>query len=409
MNISILFWVGLLLILGHFGGVMARKLNLPIISSYIFIGILLSPSVTNVLPHNFLASSSVIVKFSLSMIAFMIGGNLRWEKIKRLGSTIAWITVTEGQCAFIVVAGGLFCILPYFLENRLMIPDRQFYLSIALFLGALSSATAPAATLAIMHEYKSKGPLTSTVLGVVAMDDSLAMINYALVLSIVTVLFNVGGTPVSSVLAFPLKEIFLSVPLGVFFGFIMQYLLKGIHKNSAIMTLVFGIVLCSFSLAEYLGLDGLLTAMATGITFTNVYPHFDRVYGNIENNYEELIFILFFIISGAHIDMTILLGTWHITFFYILLRIVGKMSGAYLGAVMSHAPDAIKKYAGFALVPQAGVALGLALILHHKPDFKELGYIVLNIIIASTAIHELIGPFFTRYAIFRAGEAKREA
>lgn len=408
MNIHILFWVGILLILGHFGGLVARRLNLPIVSSYIFIGILLSPTITNILPVEFLADSGTIIKFSLSMIAFMIGGNLRWKKIKRLGSTIAWITIAEGQCAFIFVAGGLFCILPFFLENSLMITDLQFYLCIALFLGALSSATAPAATLAIMHEYRSKGPLTSTVLGIVATDDSLAMINFALVLSVSAVLFSVQDTPVSSVLAFPLKEIFLSIPLGVFFGFILHYLLKGIHKNSTIMTLVFGIVLCSFSLAEYTGLDGLLTAMAVGVTLTNVYPHFDRVYGNIENSYEELIFILFFIISGAHIDMKILIDTWHITIFYMLLRMTGKISGAYLGAVVSHAPDVIRKYTGFALVPQAGVALGLALILHQKPDFKELGHIVLNIIIASTAIHELIGPFFTRYAIFRAGEAKRE-
>lgn len=409
MDISILFWVGILLILGHFGGIMARRLNLPIVSSYIFIGILLSPSITNILPREFLADSSTIIKFSLSMIAFMIGGNLKWRKIKRLGGTIAWITIAEGQCAFILVASGLFCILPYFLDNSLMITDLQFYLCIALFLGALSSATAPAATLAIMHEYRSKGPLTSTVLGVVATDDSLAMINFALVLSVAAVLFSLQGASVTSVLAFPLREIFLSIPLGVLFGFILQFFLKGIHKNSAIMTLVFGIVLCSFSLAEYLDLDGLLTAMAVGVTLANVYPHFDRVYGNIENNYEELIFILFFIISGAHIDITILIGTWHITLLYILLRMAGKISGAYLGAVVSRAPDVIRKYTGFALVPQAGVALGLALILHQKPDFRELGHIVLNIIIASTAIHELIGPFFTRFAIFRAGEAKREA
>ena len=407
MNMNTLFWIGLLLLLGHFGGLVAKRFKLPMVSSYIIIGILLSPSVTKILPQDFLESSNVIVSFSLAMIAFMIGGNLRWKSIKKLENTIIRITIAEGQCAFLLTAAGIFLVLP-FIEKFTLASSWQFHLSIALFLGALSSATAPAATLAVIHEYKAKGPLTSTILGIVAMDDSLAMINFAISLSIATFLLNAQDTSILSVIVFPLKEIFLSIPLGILAGFIMNHFLKDVDKSSAIMTIVFGSVLCSFSLADYLGLDGLLTTMALGITLTNIYPMFDRMASGIEDNYEEIIFILFFIISGAHIDINILLSTWPITLFYIILRMAGKISGAYLGAKLSHAPEPIRKYTGFALVPQAGVALGLALILHQNPDFKDIGHIVLNIIIASTAIHELIGPFFTKYAIFKANEAKLE-
>jgi len=406
MAIDNLFWIGLLLIAGYYAGIASNRFRLPKITGYILVGIVLSPSVTHILPESFLCETETIVHFALSMIAFMIGGSLKYEKIKKLEKTISSVMFSESETAFALVTLGLFFCLPFMALDCLVSESWREYLLIALFLGAISAATAPAAVLAVMHEYRAKGLLTTTLLGVVATDDAMALINFSLVLSVASLIQGGDGNNHFFTLLEPLFTIFFSLVLGIASGWLQARHINTITKEGSLIISTIGVLLIIYASAEQFALDGLLVCMAYGVVLINKTEKSDEVFQVIQEHFEEIIFVLFFILSGASVELEILAGVWPIALMYVLLRITGKMLGSWFGARISNAEPMIKKYVGMALMPQAGVAIGLALMLYHNPDFSEIGLLVLNTVVAATAINEIVGPFLLKTALFKAGEAK---
>lgn len=406
---SDLFWIGLLLLLGYIAGMLSNRFRLPRVSGYILIGVLLSPSFTHILPGSFLSHTETIVHFSLSVIAFMIGGSLKYENIKKLKNTIFSVMFFASESTFIIVSLGFFFVLPRLGVASLELASWQEYLYIALFLGAIGAATAPAAVLAIIHQYRAKGPLSTTLLGVVAMDDAIALVNFSLVLSVASMMQGNGVGSAFQSLSEPFYTITLSILLGGVAGWLQSHHINNLHQESSLIITTMGVLLIIYALAQFFGLDGLLVSMAHGLTLSNLTQKSDEIFKIIQAHFEEIIFVLFFIISGASVELDVLVLVWPIALLYVLLRMMGKIGGSWLGAKVSKADIVIKKYAGIAQMPQAGVAIGLALILYHHPDFTAIGSLVLNTIIAATAINELVGPYLLKTALFKAKEAKEKS
>ena len=399
-----LFYIGLLLLIGYLAGMLSDRLRLPKISGYILVGITLSPSLTHLLPASFLSDTDTIVHFALSVIAFMIGGSLKFEKVKKLEKNILGVMIGESETAFVFVTLGLYLCLPWFDLQNLAMEGSKTYLLVSLFLGAISAATAPAAVLAVIHQYRAKGPFTTTLLGVVATDDAMALINFTLVLSVASLIQGKSGGTGLMMLAEPFITIGGSLLLGVSVGWLYARYLETIDVDSGLSIPTFGMLILMYVSSEHFALDGLLACMAFGITLINTTAKAEEIFRVIQEHFEEIIFVLFFIISGASVELGILADVWPVALLYVTFRIVGKVLGSRFGATVSDADSSVKKYVGMALIPQAGVAIGLSLTLYHHPDFGEIGLLVLNTVIAATAINEIIGPVLLRTALHKAGE-----
>lgn len=403
-----LFWIGVLLILGYLAGAISNRLRFPKVSGYILIGIILSPSVTHILPQSFLSNTDNIVHFSLAVIAFVIGGSLKYENVKKLKATILSVMFSASETTFIVVVLGMFFILPYLSMQSLVFESYKEYLFIALFLGAIGVATAPAEVLAVIHQYKAQGLLTTTLLGIVATDDAVALINFSLVLSVASAIQGNGESSLMFNFIELVLMIFLSIGLGLLVGWLQSYHIKRVKQESSLIISSFGILLVIYTLAQYLGLDALLTSMAYGVSITNLSKKSDEIFNVIQMHFEEIIFVLFFIISGASIQLEVLAIVWPVALLYVALRMIGKVGGSWFGATLSNADPIIRKYAGMGQMSQAGVAIGLALLLYHDPDFTDIGAVILNTIIAATAINAIVGPYLLKVALFKANEAKEK-
>lgn len=403
---DVLVWFGLCLVAGYYGGVIANRLRLPRVSGYIFAGIVMSPSVFHILPEWFMKSSEPVVNFSLAIITCLIGGSLKWKNIKSLGKSILTITFGEAELAFILMVTGIYFLLPHLLDLSGFQAGSPII--IALLFGALASPTDPTATLAVVHEYRAKGRLTTTVLAVAALDDALGIINFGIAMSVVLFLISPARADVNMgmMVLEPLLKVVFSVGLGFFGGYLLNLMLRKAERPGAIIALTTGTLLLTFSIAGALGIDELLSTMSLGVLLTNISPHAEKIFSIIETYIEEVIFIAFFVISGAHVDFSILFSSWLLVVVYIVIRFVGKYTGAMAGGLISKAPASITKNLGFALVPQGGIVVGLALMMYQTPGLEDVGNIILNVTIGATAIHEIIGPPIAKFSLRRAGELK---
>jgi NhaP-type Na+/H+ or K+/H+ antiporter len=405
-----LFWIGLLLILGYVAGRMSERFRLPKVSGYILIGIVMSPSVTHLLPETFLQDASSLVHLALAIIAFMIGGSLKLETVGKLERSIFSVMFSASEMTFAVVAAGLYFLLPYVLSADIFRGGEERYLEVALFLGAIGAATAPAAVLAVVHQYRARGVLTTTLLGVVATDDAVALINFALVVGLIAALHGGGGESFLEVLRDPLTSIGMSVVLGMAAGWLQGRHIIGLSKENNLMISTFGVLLVLYALADYFRWDGLLACMAYGMVLANTAKRADEIFRIIQHHFEEIIFVLFFIISGATIEQAVISDVFPLALLYVVLRLCGKVAGSWVGAKAVGAPEHVRKYIGLAQMPQAGVAIGLALTLYHDPVLAAgVGAVVLNSVIAATVINEVLGPVVLRYVLIKSGEVGEES
>jgi Kef-type K+ transport system membrane component KefB len=284
---------------------------------------------------------------------------------------------------------------------------------VALLLGALSSATAPAATVDVLWQYKSRGPVTTTILAIVAMDDGLSLILYGFAFGIAKSLYTGNGIAVGDVLLGPFIEIMGSLALGCGTGIILGHILSFFHKEDDRLVVTLGCVLLGAGLAEQLDFSLIMVAMATGCWLTNTPKHQSEKCFEMIKGFTPPLYTLFFLLVGARLRIGLIPQIGSIGLIYVLGRTLGKWSGAYLGARLSGAADTVRRYLGFALFSQAGVALGLA--LHTFQYFSrlgvagaELGGIVINVIAATTLIVQIIGPVAVKFAITKAGEVPKD-
>ena len=401
MEMNLALAIGIMIVIGFFGGLAMEKLKFPRITGYIIIGILLSPSLLNIISATTIENLDIITDIALGVIAFLIGGSLHLEPIRRLGKSITWITLFQSLGAWIVVTLLLAFLSPFILT----IPNATFshtYFPMAFIIGAVSCATAPAATLAIIQEYKAKGPLTTTLLAVVALDDAIAVIAFSIALGICQPLVNGGGISFYEMLGVPFLHIVESIAIGTLFGFALTYMAKLIRKDGLLLVIVFGMIMLSIGVTNLLGICSILANMIAGFIVVNKARKNEMI--PILEGIEDVIFAIFFVLAGLHFDLSVMKVAGILALLIVLARCFGKYFGTRAGATISHASNEVKKYLGLALLPKAGVTIGLVLLA--KRAFPTFGAIMMNAALASVIINELIAPPLTKYAIFKAGEAK---
>jgi len=395
-----LFYLGIILFLGALTEWLSPKIFIPRVVGFLFLGLIIGPEVLGLIPEKFIQDAHIITELSLSIIALLVGATLKFSTIKSQAKEIIYITLFQSFGTFIVVALGFVV-----MGGILNIPSQNV-LVIALILGGIASATDAAAPLAVVHELGAKGKFTSTLLAIVAADDAIALIIFTLAVTLGVTFMGNTAFELSSILH-AVVIIFFSITLGVVAGFIDTAIDKLFIHNKGMDTIAtLGLIFIVYSLSEYWKLEPLLSAMAMGIVMVNISNDFDIVEEEIDNHLAEIIFMLFFILSAMHLKFSSLFGLAIAIEAYIAFRFLGKVLGSYVGAYISRSAKVIKNYMGLALLPQAGVAIGLSLSLQEQDGLENIAPIILNIVIATTLIHELIGPVFTKYALKKSGDVQ---
>jgi Kef-type K+ transport system membrane component KefB len=382
-----------LLIIGFIFGRLINLVKLPRVTGYIIAGIIFGPSLLNIFSKNYLTQLAFIPQLALGIIALVIGAGLSFDLVKRLGSRFILITILQAAGAFALVF--LFLVL------------FNMPLGAALPLAAIATATAPAATVAVIREYRAHGPLTETILSVVALDDALAIILFGLVLTFdLKQLSTFGATALQSLFV-SFVEIFVALLIGVILGFVAHFLIKIAKEVTDTLIIILGIVLLGIGLASISHTSALMTNMFLGLTLINVSSKNSDIVANLEK-LTPPIYCFFFVLAGAHLNLRIFttvgpaMITWGIVF--VLARIAGKIVGAYAGGAISGASEAIRKYLGLTLIPQAGVAIGLTLLITQDSSYFEFRSVILNITLIAVAFNEILGPACTKFALFKAKE-----
>jgi len=402
-----LYLISFLLLFAFLVVLLAKKYRIPIVVGYVFLGIILSPDIITIIPaidqemsrmYTFILSNlDYVTNIALAFIAFTIGSELSIKTIKRLGKSIFSIAIMESAAAFLVVASAVYLI------------GRPLYM--ALLFGAIASATAPAATVMVLKEYNAEGPLTSTIMAVVGLDDAFALIIFSLINPIAYSQYQGGGTiNLSEIIVVPLIEIFGAIILGLFFGYITQYLLiKFSEKTRKILTIVTAITLSS-ALSIYFGFSALIANMSVGFAVRN----FAKKNLEISEEMDTLtvpLYAMFFIIAGTEIRFSEMgsLSFLLIAFVYLTARIIGKVGGSTLAARFSGAPESVQKYIGLGLLPQSGVAIALAYSVQKQyVQDTQVGLLIFNTLLLTAAITEVFGPLMTKYAVIQSGEGKMD-
>ncbi len=407
LSLSIALFVGLML------SRLAKLLKLPAVTAYLVAGILVGPYVLGAFGVHGLGFTSMgdihtyklLSDVALGFIAFSIGNEFRLSQLKKTGKQATVIGIFQAVMATVLVDAALIG-LHFVMPDKLPLPS-------AIVLGAVASATAPAATLMVVRQYKSKGPLTDILLPIVALDDAVGLVLFAVSFGIAKALL-VGNIDMISIVVEPVLEVVLSLLLGFVMGILFSYFEKFFHSRSKrlSMSVTFVFFTVALSMLEFeiggvhIAFSSLLVCMMLGTVFCNVCDFSEELMDRIDR-WTAPIFILFFVISGAELELAVFKDIFIVLIglVYIVMRSIGKYAGANLSARAVKCDENIVKYLGVTLLPQAGVALGMAI---KAEALGEAGYVVANITLFSVLIYELVGPYLTKIALLKAGEIKPE-
>ncbi len=403
-HFNVILTFGLILIFGYIAGKVANLFKLPKITGYITAGILLEPSFLGILPEKFIENSNTISNFALCIITYAIGGSLCFSRIREQGKSIVLITLLEAELAFLLVFAGLFFGLPLISRYTGISIQPALYLPLALMAGALASPTDPTATLAVKEEYKSAGPVTNTILGVGASDDALGIINFSIATAVSVVILGGTGLNVRTAILHPLAVILFSILTGAAFALFLLAAARKVEDRGVLIVLILGSLFACFGTAQFLNLEELLATMVLGCVVVNVAKDEEKFFISIRDYFEEMIFVIFFVLAGAHLRVEVLKDSLWIVLAFVILRTLGKFIGAFTGSVISGAEVNVRKYAAFGLIPEGGIVVGLALLIRQDPRFSGISALLLNLILGTTVFHEFIGPLFAEMAIKRSGE-----
>lgn len=366
---------------------LAKRVGLPNVTGYLVAGLLLGGSVFNVIPFETTAKLNDIVTVALGFIAFSIGGEFKLSYIRRLGSRMMTVTAFEALTAVALV------------DIALLVCGFPPAESIAL--GAIAAATAPAATLMVVRQYKADGPVTRTLLPVVAMDDAVCLMAFSISVSVAKALEAEGGVNYFDMIASPIIEIVGALALGGAIGLALTFCLRFFKSRANRLTLVICAVLLGTALADMLGLSSLLLCMMIGALVANLYGELDKLL-DVVDHWTPPLFLLFFVLSGADLDISVLPQVGLMGALYLVLRSLGKYLGARIGSRLVGFEPNVRKYLGVALLPQAGVAIGMTTIA--AVELPQYGAQIRAVILCATLIYELVGPVLTKIVLTRAGE-----
>jgi Kef-type K+ transport system membrane component KefB len=398
---NILAVIGLIIAVSFLGSKLFQRFGVPQVVGFIVIGVILGPSALNIVPLELSRELIFVSEIALGLIGFDIGSHLLLGDLRRLGRSILFILLFEAVGTFVLVTLGIYAITQS--------------LHTALIFGALASATAPAATVDVLAEYDAKGPLTTTLLAVVGMDDALALVLFSVAAALAESLLAAAGPPSwLQVLQLPLIEIGGSLVLGVGLGLLLDRIMCRMKVQHDAMAVSIGFVFMGVGMSEAFGFSLILTTMILGMVVVNRCPEHGRHIRYTIEQAGPVIYVLFFTLVGARFQISLLPTMGLLGVAYVLLRSGGKFFGAWLGGTVGGAEPAVRNNLGLGLLSQAGVAIGLALssasrFSAYGEEGQALGALIINVITATTFVVQIVGPICVKLAISRAGEIGRAA
>lgn len=364
-----------------------KLVHLPNVTGYLIAGLLIGPYVLNVFPTQSLETVGSISTVALGFIAFSIGNEFRFSHLKHIGKNAIIICFCQALLAALLVDVALIL--------------AGFDTPLCLVLGAIATATAPAATLMVVRQYKAKGPITNTLLPVVAIDDAIGLIVFAVSLAIAKSLSSGEAITVMNTTVEPLLEILLSLAVGSVIGVLVSFATKFFKSRANRLCICVAAVFLGVALAEQFHLSSLLLCMCIGAGFVNTNKHAEPILDGADR-WTPPLFMLFFVISGAELDLAVLPTVGVLGLLYLLARSAGKYFGTFFGAMLVKSDKNIRNYLGAALLPQAGVAIGMAQIV--MTQLPAYGQQVRAVVLTATLIYELVGPLITKIVLTKAGE-----
>ena len=409
---SILLSLSIALLAGLLLSRLAKKVQLPAVSAYLIAGVLIGPFMLGALgipgigiTENQIEGFGIISDLALGFIAFSMGNEFRLAQLKKIGKQATIIGVFQALFTTVVVDVVLIG-LHFIIPDKLSLPS-------AIVLASVATATAPAATLMVVKQYKAKGPVTDVLLPVVALDDAVGLVVFAISFGVAKSIAT-GAVGVLSVILEPLLEILLSLALGFVMGLLFALCERYFHSRSKRMAVTVTFVMMTVAISSlqfqigsvHISFSSLLACMMLGTVFCNFCDVSEELMERADR-WTTPVLILFFVISGAELELSVF-ADWAVVVIgivYIISRSIGKCFGANISAKMTHSDPNIIKYLGITLLPQAGVALGMAIkAIELGPD----GAIVRNITLFAVLIYEIVGPFLTKIALTKAGDIQEE-
>ena len=380
---------------------LAKLIGLPNVTAYLLAGLAMR-YLMQALNCTYFEGLDIISNVALGFIAFSIGSSFKLKHLKEIGKSVVVITCFQALTTVVIV--DLVLVGLHF-ANLVDLPT-------ALCLGAIATATAPAATLMVVRQYRARGIVTDTLLPVVAFDDAIGLVVFAVSLAIAKVLAVEGGSiNVMDVLVMPLLEIIASLAIGSVIGVALSYLAKVFKSRANRISLCIVAVFAGVGLSKVFGngfeLSDLLTCMSIGVFYVNLNKESGSVM-DIMDRWTAPLFMLFFIISGSELDPLVIPSVGIIGIAYLVSRSAGKYFGARLGAKVVNADHNVRKYLGLTLLPQAGVAIGMAQKVKNTPALSGVADAIVTVTLCATLVYELVGPLITKWALEKAGEIKIE-
>ena len=415
MTTNVLLTLSIALLAGLLLSRLAKRVQLPAVTAYLIAGVLIGPDVLGRLGVDFLFNSTdnspehykILCDLTLGFIAFSIGNEFRLHQLKKIGKQATVIGIF--QAVFTTVIVDVVIISLSFILGEDVLP-----LSAAIILGAVATATAPAATLMVVRQYKAKGPLTNLLLPIVALDDAVGLVVFAISFGVAKAI-DLNTFDLVSMIVNPILEVVLSIALGIAMGFIFNLCERFFHSNSKRMSVSVAFVMATVAISGlkfevgsvHFAFSSLLACMMLGTVFCNICDFSEELMDRADKWTAPLL-ILFFVISGAELDLDVFSNYIFVVIglVYIVIRSVGKYFGAVISARATKCDDKTVKYLGITLLPQAGVALGMA--SQAELFGGDTGTMVKSITLFAVLVYEIVGPFLTKLALTYAGEIKPE-
>jgi Kef-type K+ transport system membrane component KefB len=390
---EILFAYGIILIVGYFFGLIAERLNLPRVTAYLLSGVLFSEELLgSLLDLHFNSWSEILINICLGIIAFVVGCKLQVNNIMKSRGVIFWGTLFESLTPVLLVFFVFFA-----LGQFISVP-----LEYCIVMASVAATTAPAATIAIIEQYKAKGEMTDAVLGIVALDDAFGII----IFSILTSLFlgNSGNN-----LSGPFLHIGISIAVGSILGIMLSKFAKLSETNDYLFPLLIGLIFVTEGLSDKWNFSFLLACIALGFVSNNTFPKSTKFSLLLPiEHIEEFVFITFFTFAGTHFSLIYFKQAMPMILIYFSVRIVGKYVGALIGTkIGSPVNKKIPSWIGLALLPQAGIAIGLIFKITHDPNLQEIRDLLINTVLGSTILYEVLGPLLAKQAFLKVNEIDR--
>ncbi|WP_105205949.1 cation:proton antiporter [Neobittarella massiliensis] len=388
---AVILCLAIMLIAGFLMTRLTKKCKLPNVTGYIFAGIILGPYLLGAIPQQTIANMSFVTDIALSFIAFGVGRYFKLEALKRSGKQVLIVTLFESLLAGVVITLAMIFIF-------------RLPVSFSLLLGAIGCATAPASTIMTIRQYHAKGPFVDMILQVVALDDAVALIAFSICTAVVQVLDG-GGHIDPSVFLLPVLTNIAAILAGGAMGWLLHHCITERRSQDHKLVLVCAMILGLSGLCAALDVSPLLSCMAMGTVYINVSGN-KNLFKQV-NSFTPPILLLFFVLSGLNLNVPILLTAGITGVGYFFVRILGKYAGAWLGAAVSHASSNIRNYLGLALIPQAGVSIGLA-VLGQRLLPGKYGTLLSTIILSSAVLYETVGPACAKASLFLSHTITRQ-